>query len=337
MAFAWAERVRQRGDSLEAENVQVAVSFWQEGRWRVRGHTLPDRAFAGYAYRVPAPEWFVRECPPEARVTPGSAFTALELRLHTTPLGSMCRNFEVGLALAQDKLAAALTPAVHLPDLLAGEGRLEREWKIERPAIAAQAANAKAAIERRGASWPPEIRQLRTWLHGAALRRLDAMATGREIFAPCAAYFGEPYLPCDLAPGLSLKAGVVRRAEFWPNAEGEARSRAWRADAGLVAAVEARLFPLWPAKVWSDQDFITAAAIWLGTAGLRDFEIHSPLPLFPHSVIFSDGGTPFGFRIRIQPETMRALGGSYLTLAAAGLSPYIAEPFYHYCAAASVR
>jgi hypothetical protein len=75
------------------------------------------------------------------------------------------------------------------------------------------------------------------------------------------------------------------------------------------------------------------AAAWLGTAALREFEATSPWPLFPHALVRPDGATPPGFRRRIRPETMRALGGSDLTLAAAGLSPYVAAPFADYCAA----
>ncbi len=244
----------------------------------------------------------------------------------------MCRNFEVRLALAQDKLAAATAPVAHLPDLLAGEDRLHQEWRRERPAVAAEAAVAMAAVEKRGGHWPAEIRQCRRRLRGAALRRLDAAATGREIFLPCPAYFGEPYLACDLAPGLSLKAGVVRRAEFWPSLEGEARSRTWRTDDRLVAAVEGRLFSLGPATTWTEEDFAAAAGVRRNAVALQEFEARSPLPLFPPATIFPEGAVPAGFRVRIRTDTMRALGGSYLTLAAAGLSPCIAEPFDDYCA-----
>jgi hypothetical protein len=332
MAFAWAEQVRRRERKLEARNIQVAAPFWHAGKWRADGRHLPDRTFVGYAYRVAAPEWFVRENP---LARPGDAEMdrlALELRLQTTPLGRMCRNTEVRQALAQDKLAAALAPVVHLPDLLAGEDRLYQQWRLERPAAAAEAAIAMAAVENRGGHWPVEIRQWRRRLRGAALRRLDAAATGREIFLPCPAYFGEPYLPCDLAPGLSLKAGIVRRAEYWPGREDEVRSRIWRTDDRLVSAVEARLFSWGPATTGTEEGFAAAAAVRLGAAALQEFEVRSPLPLFPSAMIFPEGSVPSGFRVRIRSDTMRALGGSYLTLAAAGLSPYLAGAFDDYCA-----
>jgi hypothetical protein len=332
MAFAWAEHVRRLEDRLEARNIQVAAPLWRNGKWSACGRRLPDRTFAGHAYRVPAPEWFVRQNPPGRRSEAGIDRGALELRLHTTPLGRMCRNLEVRLALAQDRLAAATIAAAHLPDLLAGEDRLYQEWKLERPAAAAEAAVAMAALENGCGHWPAEIRRWRRRLRGAALRRLDAAATGREIFVPCPATFGEPYLSCDLAPGLSLKAGIVRRAEFWPSLEGEARSRTWRTDGRLVAAVEAALFSFWPATAWTEADFAKAAAVRLGAAALQEFEASSPLPLFPPAMILPEGRVPSGYRIRIRSDTMRGLGGSYLTLAAAGLSPYIARPFYDYCA-----
>jgi len=332
MAFAWAEHVRRREGKLEARNIQAADPLWQEGKWRACGRRLPDRTFVGRAYRAPTPEWFVFENSSDGQGEAEVGRVALELRLHTTPLGRMCRNFEIRQALAQDKLAAAVAPVVQVPDLLAGEDRLYQEWKLERPAAAAEAAVALAALENRCGHWPAEIRQLRHRLRGAALRRLDAAATGREIFFPCPAYFGAPYLPCDLAPGLSLKAGIVRRTEFWPGMEGEARSRTWRADDRLVAAVEARLFSLGPAATGREEDFVAAAAVRLGAAALQEFEARSPLPLFPPAMIFPEGTVPSGFRVRIRSDTLRALGGSYLTLAAAGLSPYIAAPFYDYCA-----
>jgi hypothetical protein len=306
----------------------VAVPFWEGGSWRAHSRRLPDRAFGGYAYDVPAPGWFVRDAPAEDPVNRERRRAALELRLHTTPLGRMCRHPEIRQALAQDRLAAALEPVLQVPDLLAGEDRLEREWRLHRPAVAAQADAALATLERRCGGWPPEVRRWRRQLRCAAWRRLDAAATGREIFQPCPAYFGEPYVAGELAPGLSFKAGIVRRAEYWPTRESEARSRAWRADDALVAAVEARLFPLAPGAAWSDAALAAALEVWLGTADCRDFQSRSPLPLFPAATLVPEGRAPAGFRVRIRPETMRALGGSYLTLAAAGLSPWLAAPFH---------
>ena len=64
---------------------------------------------------------------------------------------------------------------------------------------------------------------------------------------------------------------------------------------------------------------------------LRAFEAANVLPLFPYSTIYPNGYVPRGYRVRIRPESLSPLGGSYLTLAAAGLSPYIATPFDAYC------
>jgi hypothetical protein len=241
----------------------------------------------------------------------------------------MCKNFEILQALAQDKLAAGLAPALHVADLLVGEDRLGEEWRVLRAEAAATASEdaAKLASDQAG-----EIRKLRHRLHIAALRRLDAAATGREVFLPCPAYFGEPYMPYKLAPDLLFRAGIVRRANYWPTTGGEMRSRIWRADRNLVSSAESKLLPLFSVQSPAEEDFAAAATAWLGMAALRDFEARSPLPLFPYATIFPDGYVPPGFRVRIRPETMRALGGSYLTLAAAGISPYIAEPFYDYCA-----
>lgn len=332
MAFAWGERVRQRDGKLEAENVQVPAPFWRNGTWRASGRRLGCRVFVGYARRVPVPRWFACDALPPLGTDSRAAAAALELRLRTTPLGRMCRHFEIRQALAQDKLADDLAPALYMPDLLSGEDRLEREWKINRPASAAQSEGDIETIDGLSERWPTEVRQLRRRLRCAALRRLDAAATGREVYLPCPAYFGDPYVAHDLAPGLSLKSGLVRRAGFWPSLEGEKRSQAWRADRRLVAAVETLLFPVHPASPSEAEDFAAAATAWLDLAALRNFEAFSALPLFPHSVVYPDDSVPPGFRVRIRSETMRSLGGSYLTLAALGLSPYIAEPFYDYCA-----
>jgi hypothetical protein len=324
MAFAWAERVRRVEGGLRAENIQVPVLSRKEGKGRVGHHALLERVFCGYAYREPAPDWFAPGAAgPEAEPP---ALDAWERRWHTTPLARLCRHPEVLLALAQDRLAATLAPILHQPDLLAGEDRLYQDWTRDRPEAAAEADRFAEA------DGPPVLRHFRRRLRRAAVRRLDAAALGREIFRPGPAYFGEPYLAFDLAPGLVFKAGIVQLASYWPSPEGEARSRAWRANGPLVAAAEEKLFPIWPAEGRTGKSFAAAAAGWLALAPLRDFELCSPLPLFPGSTMYPEGWAPPGFRVRIRPETMRALGGSYLTLAAAGLSPYVAEPFLDYCA-----
>ncbi len=253
--------------------------------------------------------------------------------LYTTPLGQFCRHPEIATALAQDKLAALISPFLHVPDLLVNEHRLFRDWEIERPEPAARARASAAGIEQSLAESNPGVRELRVRLHLAAHRRIDAAAVGREIFEPCPAFFGEPHVACELPDKLTLKLGPVRMAHYWPKPDSEARSHAWRNNPMIVCAVETALLPLLPQpSPNADEQFATAAALWLTLAPLREFEGRSSLPLFPYTTIYPEGYTPRGYQIRIQPETMRALGGSYLTLASAGLSPYIADCFHAYCA-----
>ena len=252
--------------------------------------------------------------------------------LYTTPLGQFCRHPEIAMALAQDRLAALISPFLHVPDLLANEHRLLRDWEIERPEPAARARASAAALEQTVTEPSPEVRELRMRLHLAAHRRIDATAVGREIFQPCPAFFGEPHVTCELSDGLTLKIGPVRMAHYWPKPDSEARSHAWRNNPTIVRAVETALLPLLPPHgPDAGEQFDTAAALWLTLAPLRDFEARSSLPLFPYTTIYPEGYTPRGYRIRIETATMRSLGGSYLTLAAAGLSPYIAECFHTYC------
>lgn len=252
--------------------------------------------------------------------------------LHTTPLGQFCRQPEIAWALAQDRLATTITPFLHLPDIFRYEERLLRDWETERPDAAAQA-RASAALVRAGAGgMTDDARRLRELLHRVAHRRLDAAAVGREVFIPCPPFFGEPHLAQPLRDGLTLKIGIVRMAHYWPKPESELRSQTWRAQPELIRAAESVLFPLLPPPGENEADeFSAAASLWLALAPLREFEAHKSLPLLPYTTIYPEGYVPRGYSLRIKPETMRALGGSYLTLAAAGLSPYIADPFLAYC------
>lgn len=255
--------------------------------------------------------------------------------LYTTILGDFCRLPEVALALAQDRLAATIAPLLQIPDFLLCEEQLLRDWEVERPRAAAQAKESAASLEKEVAAMPAAVRSLRIRLRVAALRRIDAAAVGREVFLPCPALFAEAHLLEDNLPqGFVMKVGISRMAHYWPKPATEAKSEAWRADHELVRAVEQRLLPLLPPPgPKADEEFAAAAALWLALGTLRDFEATNVLPLFPHSTIYPNGYVPRGYRIRILPETLANVGGSYLTLAAAGLSPYIAEPFHAYCEA----
>lgn len=253
--------------------------------------------------------------------------------LYTTPLGHFCRLPEVALALAQDRLAATISPLLQIPDFLSCEEDLLRDWEVERPAAALQAKESAARLEKEITSMPPAVRSLRIRLRVAALRRIDAAAVGREVFLPCAALFAEAHLLEEGMPlGFAMKVGTSRLAHYWPKPASEAKSEAWRADPELVEAVERRLLPLLPPSgPKADEEFAAAAALWLALSPMRDFEAANVLPLFPYSTIYPNGYVPRGYRVRIRPESLAPLGGSYLTLAAAGLSPYIAEPFDAYC------
>ena len=263
----------------------------------------------------------------------GCEAKALVRMLYTTPLGQFCQLPEVALALAQDRLAATISPLLQIPDFLPNEEQLLRDWEVERPKAAVSAKESAAQLQHEIADMPPAVRSLRVRLRVAALRRIDAAAVGREVFFPCPALFGEPHvIEEELPQGFALKVGISRLAHYWPKPATEARSESWRADPELVWAVERRLLPLLPPPgPRANEEFAAAAALWLALGPLRDFEAAHVLPLFPYSTIYPNGYVPKGYQIRISHEILSAVGGSYLTLAAAGLSPYIAEPFLAYC------
>jgi hypothetical protein len=330
--FAFAETVRRFEGRLQAVNIQVPICAGGRDGLKTEGFGLNDRGFAGYAYRVRAPGWFKfgRKDDPD-RIDGGDRARAVARILHTTPLGVMCRHPEIRMALAQDRLAETLNPLLAAPDLIAGEDRLLRDWEVERPGPAAHAAASAKGLAAASPGLPPPTLRMRLAIRLAALRRIDAAAVGREVFSPCPAFFGEPHIAFDLGCSLNFKAGMVRISNSWPNPGTETRSLAWRSDPLLVEAVENRLFPPLASSGQSAAELAGVIAEWTALGPLREFEMSSPLPLFPRTTIYPNGHLPRGFRIRIGPETMIACGGSYLTLAAAGLSPYIAEPFAEYC------
>lgn len=329
--FAWAERVRRSDGSLVAENIQVPLAHWEGGAIQVRGFQLPERRFTGYAYRMPAQAWFR----PDGKDAPsggaGNCPPSLERQLYATPFGRFCRHPEVRMALAQDRLATLLAPLLAIPDLLADEDRLLRDWEVERPeaALLARRSSGELALLNPGLGTAPLTLRIR--LRCAALRRMDVAAVGREVFRPCPAYFGEPHIRFELQRGFCLKAGMVRMANSWPRPDTEALSSEWRSDPGLIHAAETLLFPLPQPGPGSQERFSRAAEAWLALEPMRRFQEQSLLPLFPHATIYPYGHVPRGFRIRISPDSVRDCGGSYLTLAAAGLSPYLADPFHDYC------
>ena len=330
-AFAWAERVRRVAGALVAENIQIPAAHWEGGTVQLRGFRLPEREFAGHAYRMPCQAWFLPDGKGNPPGAAGFRRPSLERQLHATPFGRFCRHPEVRMALAQDRLASSLAPLLAIPDLLAEEDRLLRDWEVERPEAARQARQSCGEFKSCSQNIGPEALKLRIRLRCAVLRRMDVAAVGREVFRPCPAFFGEPHIRFELQPGLCLKAGMVRMANSWPSPETEALSLGWRGDPKLVHAAESRLFPLPPPGPGALEGFSRIAEEWLAVEPLRRFQDRSQLPLVPHGTIYPHGYVPRGFRIRIAPDSIRDCGGSYLTLAAAGLSPYIAEPFHDYC------
>jgi hypothetical protein len=323
---AWAERVHRIDGRLRAENIQVPVVSGREDGWQLEARRLADRTFDGHAYACRPPAWYRGGAATDPVADPKARHRALEQRLRTTPLGRMCLHPEVRLALAQDRLAAEVEPMLRIPDLLVGEERLASVWRTERPQVAGLAAAVNPAGASRGSAGELPWRQR---LRGAVLRRLDVAAVGREVYFPCPGYFGEPYLTFATTPGHFFKAGLVRSMRTWSSPEGEARSAAWRSSPEQIAAMERRLFPVL-ADNRPRREGASALPLWLALAPVRDFEDRSPWPLFPRAAGFP--GAPPGFLVRIRPETMRELGGSYRTLALAGLSPYLAPPFADFCA-----
>lgn len=57
--YVFAESVLRLGGKLRADNAQTALPVWRDGRLEMCSRRLPDRTFCGYAYRMPAPSWFV--------------------------------------------------------------------------------------------------------------------------------------------------------------------------------------------------------------------------------------------------------------------------------------
>jgi hypothetical protein len=330
--YGYAERILALGDRFRAESVAVPVPTRSDGGWALRSRRLPDRECSGHWYRAPMPEWFETDTAPA--VTPGGA-DRLRRRaarlLCTTPLGPLCAHPEVRRALAQDRLAAELAPALLMPDFLTYEDALLRDWAEARPEAAAEADAAAAAITATMGRSDAVTRNWRRRIRRAALRRIDASALGREIFAPCPSLLGQPYAPLPAPGGWEIKAGTVQQAHYWPTPESAARSRAARSDPELVQAFERGLCP-WLPPEGGEGEFARALAAWIALAPLRAFESQSPFPLFPYRLSVPAGTVPPGFSVRIQPGTLAEQGGSYDTLAAAGLCPYIAEVFQAYAA-----
>ena len=57
--YVYAERVHRDRGRLRAENSQAPMPVWRDGELHLVSRCLPDRTFCGFAYRMPAPDWFV--------------------------------------------------------------------------------------------------------------------------------------------------------------------------------------------------------------------------------------------------------------------------------------
>jgi hypothetical protein len=328
--YGHAERVHKRDGRLWAENIQLPMLDWRQGTLQWSRQRLTDRFLRGFAYRVPTPVWFAPEeesCAPPRADENATAVAAWNVLLETSAWGKFCRHPEVRVALAQDVLAAEIESFLRAPDLLAHEDRLYADWENERPEAAG---HAREQGEFPGEDWEKagDFAPLRKRLRLAALRRIDAAAVGRETFAPCPAFLGEPYLAFDLGRGFRFKAGIAVSCRYRPTPDSETLARTWRSDPALVRAVERRLFPVAsPEAIDAPEAFASAAAEWTATALLRDFESRSPLPLFPVETVYPGDFVPENYGRRIPPEALAAAGTNALAAAAAGISIYIAEPF----------
>jgi hypothetical protein len=331
--YGYAERLRPLAEGFWAEAIAVpGVERTAQG-WTIRPIRLADRVFTGLAYRLARPAWLRQAdlsgpVPEEAEVIRRAARL-----LCTTAFGAFCSLPEVRLALAQDRLAAALAPVLAIPDLLVHEDVLAQDWLAARPEAAAAAQAEADATAAPLAAGGPALCRWRRRIRLAALRRLDAAAVGREIFAPGPALLGEAYAPASAAEGWTIRAGLVRSAQYWPAPETEARSRAARSNPALVRAVELGLFP-WMPEPAETAPFAQAWEEWAAAASLREFEGQGPMPLFPNRLGRTESWPPAGFSVRIGPQTLAKMGASRHSLAAAGLCPLIADPFRRYCAAA---
>lgn len=57
--YVYAERVHRERGRLRADNAQAPTAEWRDGELHLVSRRLPDRTFCGFAYRMPAPDWFV--------------------------------------------------------------------------------------------------------------------------------------------------------------------------------------------------------------------------------------------------------------------------------------
>jgi len=327
----FAERICPLAAGFRAEAVAVPrIDSAANGR-RILRHRLADRDCTGHWHRVLRPDWFE----PEGAAEPSSGRPEAQRRqgaqlLCTTALGRLCAHPEVRLALAQDRLATELAPALAMPDFLAHEDELGRSWAAVRPEAAASARAAAAAMAVAEGGSNGFARGWRRRIRLAALRRIDAAAVGREVFAPAPELLGEPYAAIAGPKGWTIKAGAVHAAHYWPDPESERRSEAARADEELVQAFERILCP-WLPPSGGEPNFGSALAAWSALAPLREFELRSSFPLFPYRLQTANGAPPPGFSVRIRPTTVADCGGSTHTLAAAGICPFIANPFREHC------
>ncbi len=64
--YVYAERVHRERGRLRAENAQAPTTVWRDGELHLVSRRLPDRTFCGFAYRMPAPDWFEFRPGPES-------------------------------------------------------------------------------------------------------------------------------------------------------------------------------------------------------------------------------------------------------------------------------
>lgn len=255
--------------------------------------------------------------------------------LLATKLGEYFKHPEMTMALAQNVFLERILPFVRMPDVLVDEERLVDEWTTTRGAATRRSKEYGQELEARFRGLPFEAIHCRIILGLAAYRKIDAAVVGSERFYACPLFMGESYMLCKSTAGLSIKAGLVRTANYWPNPETDASSEKLLSDRELVYEIERMLLPFVPPAGENNEKqlWLDLYKMWRAVEPLRKFEQTNKLPLFPEKVYWEAPTIPAGYQWRIQPETMAKLGMNIEDLITAGISPYISTVFAEFCAA----
>ncbi len=253
----------------------------------------------------------------------------------TTALGAVYEHPAIRNALTQDAAIRVLVPFIATPDYLEGEDALIEAWGAQRPeafARARAAADALAALYE-GAKHGPT----RLLLRLAAHRKLDATATGSEVFRRHPALAGLPYF-VERIGELRVKIGAVHRASYGIAANAPKISPLAE-ETSCIEGIERAILPFVPPgkarNIGATWD--ACCQLWRDMAPLRTFEAESKLLLLPNAAIgglvFPPGQPPPGYRERITAADVESLGLEWEDIIRIGISPYIADPVADYLAA----